>query len=81
MNIEMIKAHVRTIPDFPKPGILFRDITTVYKDAACLQELTRSLTDYYKDKGANPASCLLAPYSKATRKSMASTPSRFTRML
>ena len=29
MNIEMIKAHVRTIPDFPKPGILFRDITTV----------------------------------------------------
>ena len=51
MNIEMIKAHVRTIPDFPKPGILFRDITTVYKDAACLQELTNSLTDYYKDKG------------------------------
>ena len=51
MNIEMIKAHVRTIPDFPKPGILFRDITTVYKDADCLQELTRSLTNYYKDKG------------------------------
>ena len=49
MNIEMIKAHVRTIPDFPKPGILFRDITTVYKDAACLQELTNSLTDYYKE--------------------------------
>ena len=51
MNVELIKAHVRTIPDFPKPGILFRDITTVYKNADCLQELTRSLTAYYKDKG------------------------------
>jgi len=51
MNVDLIKAHVRTIPDFPKPGILFRDITTVYKDASCLQELTSGLTDYYKGKG------------------------------
>jgi adenine phosphoribosyltransferase len=29
--------HVRTIPDYPKPGILFRDITTLLGDAAALR--------------------------------------------
>jgi len=28
-----LKASVRTIPDYPKPGILFRDITTLLGDA------------------------------------------------
>ena len=32
VNIEALKALVRTVPDFPKPGILFYDITTVLKD-------------------------------------------------
>ncbi|MBP5454913.1 MAG: adenine phosphoribosyltransferase [Paludibacteraceae bacterium] len=51
MNSDLIKSHLRTIPDFPKPGILFRDITTVFKDKDCLKELADSLSDYYKDKG------------------------------
>ena len=29
MTLDEIKAIVRTVPDFPKPGILFRDITTL----------------------------------------------------
>jgi adenine phosphoribosyltransferase len=36
MNPELeldLKAAVRTIPDYPKPGILFRDITTLLGDA------------------------------------------------
>jgi adenine phosphoribosyltransferase len=40
-----IKSLIRTVPDYPKPGILFRDITTLLKDAAGLKltidELTR----------------------------------------
>ena len=32
-----LAAHVRTIPDYPKPGILFRDITTLLGDAAALR--------------------------------------------
>jgi len=32
VNIEALKALVRTVPDFPKPGILFYDITTLLKD-------------------------------------------------
>ena len=36
MNIDLIKENLRTIPDFPKKGIMFRDITTVLKNPACL---------------------------------------------
>ncbi len=49
-----IARHVRTIPDYPKPGILFRDITTLFADPlgfrACIDELVwpflRSEIDY-----------------------------------
>ncbi|MFM7782577.1 MAG: adenine phosphoribosyltransferase, partial [Candidatus Limnocylindrus sp.] len=33
MNAEQLASKVRTIPDFPKPGIIFRDITTLLQDA------------------------------------------------
>lgn len=51
MNTELIKKHMRTIPDFPKKGIIFRDITTVFKDAECLHELAESMSEMYKNKG------------------------------
>ena len=34
MTLDELKALVRTVPDFPKPGILFRDITTLIGDGA-----------------------------------------------
>lgn len=34
MTAEDLKALIRTVPDFPKPGILFRDITTLIADGA-----------------------------------------------
>ena len=34
---------IRTIPDFPKPGIMFRDITTLLKDPAALREALDAL--------------------------------------
>ena len=44
-----IRALVRTIPDYPKPGIMFRDITTLLGDAkgltACVQQLAAPFTD------------------------------------
>jgi adenine phosphoribosyltransferase len=40
-----LKAHIRPIPDFPKPGILFYDITTLLLDAAALKETVERLTD------------------------------------
>lgn len=51
MNLEKIKNNIRDIQDFPKKGILFRDLTTAFKNAECLRELGDVLTDMYKDKG------------------------------
>ena len=38
MSAEELRARIREIPDFPKPGILFYDITTLLKDAAAFKE-------------------------------------------
>lgn len=43
--------HVRAIPDFPKPGILFRDITPLLGNSAAFKESIRQLADHYR--GAN----------------------------
>ena len=51
MNLEQVIASIRTIPDFPKPGIQFKDITTAMKDAEVLRYIADELYYYYKDKG------------------------------
>ena len=51
MSVESLKAKLRTVPDFPIPGILFWDITTLLKDAEGLAETLDILYDTYKDKG------------------------------
>ena len=38
MSVEALRARIREIPDFPKPGILFYDITTLLKDPAAYKE-------------------------------------------
>lgn len=42
-----LKDTIRSIPDFPKSGILFRDITTLLKDAAAFQEVLDRLAERY----------------------------------
>lgn len=51
MNKELLLENLRTVPDFPIPGILFFDVTTLFKNGACLRELENALYDIYKDKG------------------------------
>ena len=46
-----LKQFIRDIPDFPKPGILFRDITPLLGDAAALRESVRRLADPYREQG------------------------------
>src|SRR4051812_24599775 len=50
------KGHIRSIPDFPKPGVLFRDITTLLKRAdgfhAVIQQLSAAYGDAPIDKVA-----------------------------
>lgn len=50
MNIEQLKAAVRNIPDFPKQGIQFKDVTTLFKSSEYLQALSDILYEMYKDK-------------------------------
>jgi adenine phosphoribosyltransferase len=49
-DCEPLKALVRTVADFPKPGILFYDITTLLKDPKGLATLIDALAQYYIDK-------------------------------
>jgi len=51
MKIEKLKEIIRNVPDFPVPGIQFKDVTTLFKDAICLEKLSGLLFDLYKDKG------------------------------
>ena len=51
MTIEDLKLLVRDVPDFPKKGILFKDITTMLKDKEGLRLASQLLTERYIDKG------------------------------
>ena len=45
-----VEKYIRSIPDFPKQGIIFRDITTVTQDPEGLQLAIKSMEDKIKDK-------------------------------
>jgi adenine phosphoribosyltransferase len=45
------KALIREVPDFPKPGILFYDITTLLKDAQAFRAIADELTERYLGQG------------------------------
>ncbi len=47
---ESIKSKIRTVPHWPKQGIMFRDITTLLKDAQGFKETIDLLYKRYKDK-------------------------------
>jgi adenine phosphoribosyltransferase len=49
-NCEQLKALIREVPDFPKKGILFYDITTLLKDKLGLATLIDALAEYYLAK-------------------------------
>ncbi|MBR3066133.1 MAG: adenine phosphoribosyltransferase [Prevotella sp.] len=51
MDKQIILENLRCIPDFPKKGINFRDVTTLYKNAECMKLMTDELYNLYKDKG------------------------------
>ena len=51
MNNKVLIDNLRCIPDFPKKGINFRDVTTLYKNAECMKIMLDELEALYKDKG------------------------------
>lgn len=50
-TISLIKSSIKSIPDYPKPGILFRDVTSLMEDAAAYKATIDLLVAKYKDMG------------------------------
>ena len=50
-DMEQLKARIRHIPDFPKPGILFYDITTLLRDREGFAAMVEALAAPYRDAG------------------------------
>jgi adenine phosphoribosyltransferase len=50
MSAEDLRAKIREIPDFPKPGILFYDITTLLKDPKAFHEAVDLMLEPYRDE-------------------------------
>lgn len=51
MNNEILIKNLRNVPDFPIPGIQFKDVTTLFKNPVCMNIMLDELYDLYKDKG------------------------------
>lgn len=50
LSIDYVKDKIRAIYDFPKEGIIFRDITTGIKDAKALHQMIDYMSDQFKDE-------------------------------
>jgi adenine phosphoribosyltransferase len=48
--VARVRAAVRDVPDFPKPGILFKDITPILRDAVLFNDVVDHLTDLFADQ-------------------------------
>ncbi len=51
--MEALKQRIRHVPDFPKPGILFYDVTTLLKDAIGLQLAVEAMTAPHRNRGVD----------------------------
>jgi adenine phosphoribosyltransferase len=51
MTIEEVKSNIRDIVDFPIPGIVFKDLTTAFKNPDCMKFFEDEMYRLYKDKG------------------------------
>jgi len=51
MSIDAIKAAIRDVPDFPKPGIIFKDITPILSDPDLFRATVDIFVQRYRDRG------------------------------
>jgi adenine phosphoribosyltransferase len=50
LSEEELKKRIRSIPNFPKKGVVFRDITTLLKDKDAFREVINKMAEHYKNK-------------------------------
>ena len=69
-TLKFIEASIKTIPDYPKPGILFRDITSLIENAEAFKATIDLLAEHYRDQGITKivgTGGLASPYSASER--------------
>ena len=49
--MKYVRKKIRDVLDFPKPGIIFKDLTTMFKDARAMHIVGWDLAQLYRDKG------------------------------
>ena len=49
MNNQLLLDNLRCIPDWPKKGVNFRDVTTLFKKPECLKEINKEMSRIQKD--------------------------------
>jgi adenine phosphoribosyltransferase len=58
ITLDRIKEQIRNIPDYPKVGIQFKDITTVLKQPELFSFVVTSIADLYKNSGITKVVCI-----------------------
>ena len=55
-----LEQYIRNVPDWPKPGIQFKDVTTLCKTYAPFKESCDRIINHYKDKGIDKVAAIEA---------------------
>jgi adenine phosphoribosyltransferase len=55
---QSLASYIRTVPDFPKRGIMFRDITTLLKDPGAFQDAVQVLEAHYAGRKIDKVVCI-----------------------
>jgi adenine phosphoribosyltransferase len=55
-----LKEKIRDVPDFPKPGIIFKDITTLLYDADAFRQAVDTLSSHYAGQRIDKVACMEA---------------------
>lgn len=58
MNNRILTKNLRTIPNFPKEGIMFRDVTSWFENPLCVIELRRQLVDKFRTEYVDKVVCI-----------------------
>lgn len=51
MNTDLLIKNLRVVPDFPVKGIMFFDVTTLFKERECFKEIVDAICEKYRGKG------------------------------
>ncbi|HUP61168.1 MAG TPA: adenine phosphoribosyltransferase [Thermoanaerobaculia bacterium] len=58
MTVDELKTYIRDVADFPKPGIMFKDITPLLRSPEALEAACRHLSDPFRDAGVTAVAAI-----------------------